>query len=159
MVFHKGYAGAITQTEYHKMIILLNQELIKVSDWLKANKLTLNLTKTHFMVFHRAKLKHITDFELKIDDTVINSTLITKFLGIVIDSKLKWNEHIKYIRNKISKSIGILYKCKQFLDKKTLRNLYNSFVLPYLNYGVEIWGTTKKTYLDPLYKSQKKLYD
>ena len=76
----------IEGTEYHKMIILLNQELIKVSDWLKVNKLTLNLTKTHFMVFHRAKLKHINDFELKVYGTAINSTLITIFLGIVIDS-------------------------------------------------------------------------
>ena len=139
------------------MIIELNIELIKVSKWLKANKLTLNLSKTHFMVFHRARIKHVNDFVVNIDDKKIDSTLTTKFLGIIIDNKLKWTEHIKYIKNKISKSIGIIYKCRYILNKNTLCNLYNSFILPYLNYGIEIWGTTKKTYIDLLLKSQKKI--
>ena len=50
--------------------------------------------------------------------------MITKYLKKVIDNKLMLNDHIKYTRNKILKSIGILYKCKQFLNKQTLRNHY-----------------------------------
>ena len=81
------------------------------------------------MVFHRARIKHVNDVVVNID---------TKFLGIsigiiIIDNKLKWTEHIKYIKNKISKYIGIIHKCRYIL-----RNLYNSFVLPYLNYGIAI---------------------
>ena len=74
--------------EYHKMIFELNIQLIKVSKWLKANKLTLNLSKTHFMVFNRARIKHVNDFVVNIDKK-IDSTLTTKFLGIIIDNKLK----------------------------------------------------------------------
>ena len=74
----------------------------------------------------------------------IDSTLTTMFLGIIIDNKLKWTEHIKYIKSKISKYIGIINKFRYIRNKNTLRNLYNSFVIPYLDYGIEIQGTTEK---------------
>ena len=55
------------------------------------------------MVFNRAMIRHVNDFVLNINDKKIDSTLTTKFIGIIIDTKLKWTEHIKYIKNKISK--------------------------------------------------------
>ena len=76
----------------------------------------------------------------------------------MIDDKLKWIEHIhvQYIKNIISKSIGILIKIRPHLDKVTLRNLYFTFVYPYLIYCVEVWGNTCDTHLDPIIKIQKK---
>ena len=64
----------------------------------------------------------------------------TKFLGIMLDSKLSWNSHIEYISKKISKGIGILCKARKYLPKNTLITLYYSFVYPYLNYCLEVWG-------------------
>ena len=61
-----------------------------------------------------------------------------------------------YIKNKISKFLGILYKIRRYLDNTTLTNMYYSFVFPYLIYCVEIWGSSLKSYLDPLVKIQKK---
>ena len=63
---------------------------------------------------------------------------------------MKWTEHIQYIKNKISKSIGILIKIRLYLDKVTLRNLYVTFVYPYLKYCVEVWGNACDTHLDPI---------
>ena len=80
----------------------------------------------------------------------------TKFLGVIIDSKLNRSDHKTYIHNLIAKSIGILTKIRRFLNIKTLRNLYLSFVYPYLTYCVEVWGNTHDTYLNPLIKLQKK---
>ena len=65
-------------------------------------------------------------------------------------------EHIQYIKNKVSKSVGILCKVQKYLDQQTLHNLYYTFVYPYLIYGVEIWGNACNVYLDPLVKLQKK---
>ena len=74
----------------------------------------------------------------------ISLTRSTKFLGIIIDDKLKWTEHIAYVKNTIFKSSGILSKARNYIDKKTLKQLYYSFVYPYLIYGIEIWGKCLK---------------
>ena len=86
----------------------------------------------------------------------INCVTSTKFLGIIIDNKLKWNQHITYVKNKISKAVGILYKIRNFLDKSTLLNMYYSLVFPYLIYCIEIWGNASAVQLDALIKIQKK---
>ena len=107
------------------------------------------------MVFHRARKKSKTG-KISIRNNAIDEVKSTKFLGAIIDDKLKWTEHIQYIKNKISKSIGILIKIRPYLDKVTLRNLYFTFVYPYLIYCVEVWGNACDTHLDPIIKIQKK---
>ena len=99
--------------------------------WLQANKLTLNTDKTHYSVFHRARIKSKTG-KISTRNNAIDEVKSTKFLGIIIDIKLKWTEHTQYIKNKISKSIGIFIKSRPFLDKVTLRKLDFTFVYPYL---------------------------
>lgn len=142
--------------KYEGMIEIMNDELEKVDQWLKANKLTLNLRKTHYMVFHRSKIKfNNTTSTIKICNEEIECVNTTKFLGVIIDNKLKWTDHIVHIKNKISKSIGILYKTRKYLDKHTLRNLYYTFVYPYLIYCVEVWGNASGIHLDPIIKLQK----
>ena len=86
----------------------------------------------------------------------VTCTKNTKFLGVIIDNKLRWSDHINYIKNKISKSIGIINKTRNFLNKNTLRNLYYTFIYPYLIYCIEIWGNTNDIHLDPLIKIHKK---
>ena len=72
-----------------------------------------------------------------------------------MDDKLKWTAHIQYIKNKLSKSVGILYKCENYFDKETMRNLYFSFIYPYLIYCVEIWRNACNIHLDPIVKLKK----
>ena len=140
---------------YNNLILTLNTELNKLDVWLQANKLTLNTDKTHYMVFHRARIKSQTG-KISIRNNAIDEVKSTKFLGVIIDDKLKWTEHLQYIKNKISKSIGILIKIRPYLDKVTLRNLYFTFVYPYLIYCVEVWGNACDTHLEPIIKIQKK---
>ena len=108
------------------------------------------------MMFHRTRVKHITNFKINVSNNVINRLMNTKFLGVIIDSKLNWAAHILYIKNKISKSIGIFFKIRNFLDKHSLRNMYFTFIYPYLIYCVEIWGNTNETHLKSLIKIQKR---
>lgn len=74
----------------------------------------------------------------------------------MIDQCLKFDQHVRFIKGKISRGIGILYKCKRFFSDKTLLALYNSFVYPYLNYCIPVWGNTYESILDPLVKLQKR---
>ena len=85
----------------------MNEEIAKIYAWVDANKLSLNIDKTNFMLFtHRNSSRCI-------DDIVINGIRIagvteTKFLGVIIDNKSKWSTHILYIRKQIARGIGIL---------------------------------------------------
>ena len=124
IIFADDTSVFIEGTHYEQVISILNKELKKVDVRLQANKLTINLKKTHYMVFHRSRIKHKYTHEVQIKGNIINHVCNTKFLGIIIDSKLNWVDHINHIKNKISKSIGIIYKIRNFLDKNTLQNLY-----------------------------------
>jgi len=74
-----------------------------------------------------------------------NTKYQTKFLGVLIQSNLKWNEHISSIANKISKVIGIINKIKRTLSTDHLKLLYQSLIQPYLNYCCIIWASPQKT--------------
>ena len=138
------------------LVNTMNKELDLLHVWLKANKLSLNTQKTYFMVFHRARHK-ININNIMIENVLLKQVRSLKYLGLVIDDKLKWIDHIAHVKNKISRGIGIIGKAKPFLNKKCLCNLYYSFIYPYLIYCVEVWGNAIDTHLLPLCALQNKI--
>ena len=138
------------------LIKTMNHEISYVFDWLKINKLSINLKKTHFMIFRKRREKIKLSENLKINNVIINEVQNTKFLGIVIDPYLSFYDHIQYLKGKISRAMGILYKGRKFFSKNTMLTLYNVFIYPYFIYCNEVWGNTYQTYLDPLVKIQKR---
>ena len=137
------------------IVTSLNYELGKLIIWLNANKLSINVSKTHYMLFHRARRKgDHKDFIL--NNYILQQVHFTKILGIIIDDKLKWTNHISYIKNKIAKGMGILLKARKVLKIKVLLQLYNAFVFPYLIYCSEVWGNASDIHLQPLIILQKK---
>ena len=131
----------------------LKEEFKKVLDWLLANKLIINLQKTHIMLFtNRARPASIS---LNIDTNVITEKSETKFLGVIVDNQLSWNAHIKHISNKISKSVAILWLLRDIFPKQILKTLYLTLTYPYFNYCNLIWGTAYLTNLNPLIVLQK----
>ena len=132
-----------------------NSELSNISLWLKVNKLSLNIKKTHYMMFcRRKKLYH--DAKLLIDGQAIDEVQKTKFLIIIIDNELTWKWHIDHISDKLSRGIRMIIKANQYLNKTGLMSLYYSSIHPYLTYCNHIWGATYKTRLKRLVKLQNK---
>ena len=78
------------------------------------------------------------------------------FLGVIVDEDLSWESHIQFVCRKIAKNIGIMYKARLYLELNILRNLYYSFIYPYLSYGALIWGSNYKTKLKPIFILQKR---
>ena len=132
----------------------LGTEANKVFIWLAANKLIINLTKTHSMLFtnKRGNLK----LSLQIQNIDLEDKKETSFLGVIIDNKLSWKQHIQHITNKISKSTAILRLLRHKFPKRILKMLYMSLIFSYINYCNLIWGSAYKTILDPLFLLQKK---
>ena len=141
-------------THINTMITALNCELAKLTEWLNDNKLSINVSKSHYMVSHRSRRK-INKGNILLDTTIPSQVTYTKFLGVILDDKLKWTHHISYIKNNISKCMGIILKARKVLKKKVLLQLYHSFVTPYLIYCLEIWGNASDIHLQPLITTQK----
>ena len=97
-----------------------------------------------------------SDIHLQMSDAFIERTETHKFLGVTIDHKLKFEVHIDEICNRISKSVGILYKLSKFLESKTLLNIYYALVNSHIMYCNAIWSNTGNVHLNPLVILQKK---
>ena len=119
------------------------RELNKVTEWLKINKLSLNVKKTKAMVFHMPQKKVILPI-LRINGTIVEFVDNFVFLGIQINKHLNWNHHNTDVANKIVKTVGILNMLKIYLPLNVLRIIYNSLILPHLNYGILLWGHQAK---------------
>ena len=135
-----------------------NIELEKIAIWFQANKLSLNESKAKFTLFHKSWDKDNLPPKLpiqKIDNFEIKRTTSIKFLGIMVDENLTWNDHIHILENKLSKNIGLLYRAKPYLDKNTMTTLYFSFFHSYLNYGSIAWASTTKLKLRKIASQQR----
>ena len=137
---------------------IVNNEPIKINDWLKANKLSLNANKTKYTFFHKLSIRDNIPLKLpilKVNDSPIKRENAIKFLGIIIDENLTWKNHISTLENKISKNIGMLYKAKFLLNEKCLKHIYFAFIHSYLNYGNIAWASTNRYKLKKLHNQQK----
>jgi hypothetical protein len=98
----------------------INKDLNSLEDWFKANKLSLNISKTHYMIFPGQPTKH-ENLSLKINNEIINQVHKVKFLGMIIDENLTWQEHINYYSNKMSSGLYALNSSKHLLTKEHLK--------------------------------------
>ena len=135
----------------------MNGDLANLINWFKANKLSLNIAKTNYILFRSSKFVNLGD-NLKLyagADEIIRNVRC-KFLGIVIDDKLCWLDHINAINIKLSRSLYILNSVKNMLPNFILRQIYYTMVQPYLTYGIILWGSTYQSYLKRTVILQKK---
>ena len=136
-VFYSDKTNANTEN-------LLNCELAKVSDWLAANKLSLNVKKSIFLYFHYGKCKK-HNINLTLNDTLVEEKQVTKYLGVMIDNKLNWKFHIEHVRAKLARGNGIISKVRYYVNEQCLRNLYYSFIHSHINYNLLNWTSTHPT--------------
>ena len=134
----------------------INEELDSLKDWFRANKLSLNVSKTNYVIFNNKNIIIPDQLKLKIGDELIELKNTVKFLGIYIDSKLDWHDHIKFIKNKLSSGNYAINRIKHLLSHKHLITLYYSLIYPYLDYGIILWGSTHTSYLKQIQIMQKK---
>ena len=118
----------------------IQQELNSIHDWLKINKLSLNITKTKAMLFHTSK-KQVKYPDLYLDNTKIDFVQNFNYLGIIIDNHLTFKSHINMVTNKISRSIGVMKRLKNTIPQSALLLIYNSLILSHMNYGLITWGS------------------
>ena len=136
-----------------------NHEIGKLHHWFIANKLTLNLKKTKFMLFSKQQKKKakLKKFKININKYCIKQVTEMKYLGVILDNKLNWHNHIQYVCAKLAKAAGIIYKVRKKAPQNVLMLLYHSLVGTYLRYGLASWGSAKTTALSKLQALQNKV--
>ena len=129
----------------------LNCELQKIYDWLTLNRLSLNISKTKYLMFS-PKQKHVAYPTVRLNEQTVEKVSEFDFLGIILNQHMTWESHVKKVGHKINRNIGLINKMKHFLPTYALKILYDSLILPHFNYGILAWGTSTKQ----LFKLQKK---
>ena len=139
----------------NNLVSTFNLELKKFHIWTISNKLSINVSKTNcFLVSNRANHQITTPIIFNGHSLSFENSV--KFLGVIIDSKLNFGEHIKSVKCRISKSIGILNNIKNLVPLEILRNLYFNLIYPYLNYCIVVWGGTNNSHLSQVINLQKR---
>ena len=129
----------------------INYELVKLTEWLACNQLSLNVNKTKFMVFHSVR-KNVNYPTLAINGINIEIVADFNFLGIQLSEDLKWSKHQNNISLKLTKTVCVLNRLKYEYPLAILKTLYNTLFLPHLNYGILLWGSETES----IHKVQKR---
>ena len=111
------------------LVNTVNAELNKLTEWIRANKLSLNLQKTKYMLFSNTIDTLPTN--IIFDDTPLENVSDIKFLGVTVDNRLSWKPHISNICKTISRNIGVIYRLKFHIPSSSLITLYSSLILPW----------------------------
>lgn len=143
--------------DLHDLTNITEHSLSLIGKWSTLNKLTINLQKTKFMVITYNKNLTTDDITLKLNDSCISKVDKFKLLGIYIDHRLNFNDHIEYILTKININLGIIFRIKKHLNGNTKKLLYDSLIFSHLFYGNLIWGCTNISSINKLFIVQKKI--
>ena len=136
---------------------VLNYDLKLCSEWLKANRLSLNADKSKLLLF-QSKKKPIdySKISIKLNGTKLIPADQVKYLGIFVDKHLGWDYQINHLSNKLSRANGVLYKLRSFCSRDTLLSVYYSLFYSHLIYGCPVWSLTTKANLYTINVLQKK---
>ena len=140
------------------LIDAAKRELSALCEWCKSNKLTINSSKTCFVIFHsKNKYAHPDCQELVIPAMTIKRVKNTKYLGLIFDEMLTWNEHVKQLSGSLLKYFGIFNHVKALMTTQTARQLYFSFIYSRISYGIEVYGNCTVKTLQKIQVLQNKL--
>ena len=161
LLFADDTTFQISGVDTDQLFLLANSELEKASVWFKANKLTLNVKKTKYMLFSDQSIPtsssnlYIGNQAVEQVGTNCNDKYF-KFVGHVLDDKFTWEGHIQHVIKKLASANFALNSSKNFLPLKIRKTVYYSLFESHLNFGNLLWGCAQKKYLDKIENLQKK---
>lgn len=141
----------LVRSRNHQCLQTLAQNNLNlIGTWLNANRLACNVSKTHYMIFTLNTAVRASPFHLLLNGETLCPTSSTRFLGVIIDNRLRWDAHINLICSKISKCIGVIRKLNKLLPPTTCLIIYNALILPHLSYCHVVWGNAASIHLQRL---------
>ena len=131
---------------------------IEIHKWLNCNRLTLNSTKTHFLIFHN-KNKYIPDNlnVLECGNHVINRVKSIDYIGLKIDENLTWKHHVDKVTSSLIRYFAIFSKTRLFVNNSLGRQIFYALINSRIRYGIEVYGSCADSYINKLQIIQNKL--
>ena len=138
-----------------QILPIIENDMAELSQWFYANKLSLNVSKTNFMVFSPRNSQWNIN-SIRIEGKHIVKVKCAKFLGVYIDDELEWGNHIDHVAKKVSSGCFAINSSKNVLSTYNLKLIYNSLVHSHLLYGNLLWGSAYQYRLNKIEKLQKR---
>jgi hypothetical protein len=133
-----------------------NTALVSVANWFIDNRLNINIAKTNYLLFTNS-VTGATVHNLMLNNYFIERKTYVKFLGLVLDDKLNWHEHVNGLCTKLSHDIAMLKVAKYCFTKSCLNTLYYAFFYSHITYALPMWCSAGTTVLDSIRKLQKRV--
>ena len=110
-----------------------------LTDWLNANKISLNVKKTELVIFKHKKKKLECPVRIKLSRKRLYPSNSIKYLGVKIDENLNWKDHIHDIATKLNRANALLFKIRNYVNFNTLKSIYFAIFDSHINYANLIW--------------------
>ena len=148
----------IAHKNIDNLTTLAKNEMSSLFKWCQINKLTVNYSKTCFLLYHTKNKPVPVNFDhIDVDGIRIERSYSVKYLGVTIDEKLLWHEHVDNLCKSLIKYFGIFNKIKYFVTQKIARQIYFAFIFSRINYAIELYGTCSGHILSKVQTIQSKL--
>ena len=159
--FADFFADDATFHTHNKNIDTVENHIVddfgKTKQWSKRNNLPINYSKTTCMAAGTKKRLALSrKLEIKVDGICIENVSKQKLMGIYIDENLNWSAHIDYLCSNISSKISLLRQLSQYVPQHVQKLFYQSYIMPLIDYGSVVWGSTSTYNLDRILKLQKR---
>ena len=159
--FADFFADDATFHTHNKNIDTVENHIVddfgKTKQWSKRNNLPINYSKTTCMTAGTKKRLALSrKLEIKVDGICIENVSKQKLMGIYIDENLNWSAHIDYLCSNISSKISLLRQLSQYVPQHVQKLFYQSYIMPLIDYGSVVWGSTSTYNLDRILKLQKR---
>ena len=136
----KLYADDLALTcsadNFNELESKINYDLCNLSDWCRFSRQLINKVKTKYMVFSST---FPTPIALRLDGIPLEQVSNFKYLGVILDRKLKFADHVDMLVSKLSQLNGVLYRVASKFDFHGAMLFYSAFVYSILNFGIEVW--------------------
>ena len=127
---------------YKQLQKQVNLDLKILYQWMLANMITLNTSKTEFIIFHKSGVKP-PQLKIKLNGEKLYTSQYIKYVGILLDSTLSFKFHFKNLKLKLNRANGMLAKARHYMNTENLKILYYAIFNSHLIYGCQVWGQIK----------------
>ena len=121
----------------------ITEDLFALNNWYTFNGLTINFDKTVYMLFSKQSITESLQ-PIVFNNILIRRVVTFKYLGLVLDEKLKWNEHITHIRARVLPGVRAILKLRRLVNTQHLLSIYYSLIHTHFTYMAGIWGSASK---------------
>jgi len=134
----------------------VNIDLKLILHWLNANKISLNATKTEFVLFKHTRRTINYDLRIKIDGKRLFPSPFIKYLGVYIDENLNWSKQVNELSLKLRRANGVLAKLRHYMSQSLLISVYHSILFSHMSYACQIWAQRETTITKRVFLLQKR---